>query len=179
MNGYEGVLGLAAGIVIFVLAIVIVIYVVESLLLNKFNKLIYGQGTALAWIPIANTWLLGKLVFNKLGGWILIGLALVSGAVNNEAISSLLSLVNVVVIVFAFIKYSKIKNGILNVADVAAKCDTYDFPPDMEFLTGKASSAPQQPQQPQQTISGKVCPNCGVPIADGTEFCPSCGQKIQ
>ena len=40
---------------IFVLVIAITIYVVEGIFLNKLNKLMYGKGTPMAWIPIANT----------------------------------------------------------------------------------------------------------------------------
>ena len=54
------------------LAIVIAIYIATAIFLNKFNKLVYGKGTAKAWIPIANIYLLGKLTVNKFVGWILV-----------------------------------------------------------------------------------------------------------
>ena len=34
------------------------------------------------------------------------------------------------------------------------------------------------PQQQNQNISGKFCIACGKPLADGTSFCGSCGNKI-
>lgn len=56
-------------ILFFVFAILIAIYVLLGVFLNKFNKLVEGKGTALAWIPIANLYLLGKLLLNKGFGW--------------------------------------------------------------------------------------------------------------
>jgi uncharacterized membrane protein len=36
----------------------------------------------------------------------------------------------------------------------------------------------QQPVQPQQTQGQTFCKNCGAAMAPGTEFCPSCGRKV-
>ena len=57
---------------LIVVAIAVLVYVLISLFLNKFNKLVYGKGTILAWIPICNIYLLGKLTINKTVGWILV-----------------------------------------------------------------------------------------------------------
>jgi len=62
---------LAAFLLVF-LIIGIIVYIISSIFLNKLNKLIFGKGTALAWIPIANIYLLGKLTVNNIFGWVLI-----------------------------------------------------------------------------------------------------------
>ena len=51
--------------------IVPIIHILLGIFLNKFNKLVYGEGSILAWFPIFNLYLLGKLTVNKYVGWIL------------------------------------------------------------------------------------------------------------
>lgn len=51
---------------------ILLIYILVSIFLNKFNKLVYGRGTAMCFIPIVNIYLLGKLAVNKTVGWLLI-----------------------------------------------------------------------------------------------------------
>ena len=50
----------------------VIVYILIGILLFKFNKFKYGKGTAMAFIPVANTYLLGKLLFGKVGGWIVL-----------------------------------------------------------------------------------------------------------
>ena len=73
-----GILGLVAGATIFITLFIIILaiglYIALAIVLNSLNKKMYGKGTALAWIPICNTYLLGKLTINKIMGWILIAL---------------------------------------------------------------------------------------------------------
>ena len=74
----ESFLAIGLGIIIFVFVFLIAIYVVLGIVLNKLNKKIYGKGTALAWIPLCNTYLLGKLTVNKVVGIALIILPLLN-----------------------------------------------------------------------------------------------------
>ena len=113
---------------IFVLVIAITIYVVEGIFLNKLNKLMYGKGTPMAWIPIANTYLLGKLTVNKTVGWILVACVIltseytttVNGVENtytilpealNSIVSPLYSLAVIGLLVYAIVKYNKLKKS--------------------------------------------------------------------
>ena len=99
-----------------------------AIFLNKFNKLVYGKGTALAWIPICNVYLLGKLTVNKLVGWILVVCVFLTGSytttVNEvttvhtilpENISSVVStiygLATFVLLIYAIVKYNKLKKA--------------------------------------------------------------------
>ena len=109
------------------LLIFIAIYIAISIFLNKFNKLVYGTGTAMCWIPIFNIYLLGKLAINKLVGWVLVICIFLTGSytitVNgvstvhailpepfHSIVSKLYSIVVLVLFVYAIIKYTRLKN---------------------------------------------------------------------
>ena len=49
----------------------IILYVIYATSLNKLNRLMYDKETSIAWIPIANIYLLGKLTIHKIFGFIL------------------------------------------------------------------------------------------------------------
>ncbi len=115
---------LIVGLIVF--AIVIGIYVLQGLFLTKFNKLVNGKGTPLAWIPICNVYLLGKLCINKIVGWILVGCILITGkftvtinGVKNvytilpknitSLISSLSNLAIFGLFIYGIIKYNNLK----------------------------------------------------------------------
>lgn len=53
-------------------------YIVLSIILSKLNKLIYRKSTILAFIPIGQLFLLGRLAFNSLFGLLLIVLLFIS-----------------------------------------------------------------------------------------------------
>lgn len=57
-------------IAFFILAIIM--YVFMGIFLGKLNKIMYGKKTPMAWIPVLNTYLMGKLAFNKIVGIILV-----------------------------------------------------------------------------------------------------------
>lgn len=69
---FSYLMGMGFIILLAILLVAIAIYVLVGLLLNSFNKQVEGKGTALAWIPILNTYLLGKLLLNKGFGWALL-----------------------------------------------------------------------------------------------------------
>lgn len=109
-----------------ILVVLIIIYVLQAILLTKLNKLMYGKGTPMAWIPIANIYLLGKLTINKLVGWILVICCFSTGTVTTtvngesttttllpESIGSIVSIVYSISVfalfIYAIIKYFKLK----------------------------------------------------------------------
>lgn len=69
MGIFSALLGL--GIILLVLVCVVVVpgYIAFCIFLNKFNKQVEGKGTAKAWIPVVNMYVLGKLLINKGFGW--------------------------------------------------------------------------------------------------------------
>lgn len=118
--------GLGFLLIIF-LILLLIIYIVQAVFLNKFNKLVYGKGTVMAWLPIFNVYLLGKLTFNKLIGWILVICSFlttkvtttINGVVTNSStilpeniipiFQIIYSIVLIVLFIYAIIKYFKLK----------------------------------------------------------------------
>lgn len=108
--------GLAIGFVVFALIAAVVQYVLTGLLLTKLNKLMYGVNTPLAWIPIANTFLLGKLTVNETFGWIFVGVSFLFGALSFiKAFSFLSTIINLAtygLLIYAFVKYLDLKKKV-------------------------------------------------------------------
>lgn len=117
-----------AGILLVLLVIlifVIVLYVLQGIFLFKFNKLVYGRGTALAWLPICNIYLLGKLTFNSTVGWCFVVMSFLTTrfsitidgvektyAILPQSICSLYSVVVLGVFVYAIAKYVELKKSV-------------------------------------------------------------------
>lgn len=116
---------------IVILILIFIIYVVQAIFLSKFNKLKNGYGTAMGLVPIANIYLLGKLTFNKIVGWLLVVLIFststltitINGVENkyklfpddiNAVVSKLLMLLILGLFIYAIIKYIRIKKEIRN-----------------------------------------------------------------
>lgn len=124
----ESLFGLLAGFLFVVVILVIGFYVAQGIILTKLNKLMYGKGTPMAWIPLANVYLLGKLTINKIVGWVLIVFFILSCSVSisingNETtygilpenirsiVSTIYSLVAFVLFIYAIVKYVKLKKS--------------------------------------------------------------------
>lgn len=61
---------MAVSLIIGAIIVLIVSYIIQSLVLTNLNKKIYGKKTVLAWIPICNIYLLGKLTLGgSYAGW--------------------------------------------------------------------------------------------------------------
>lgn len=54
------------------LLIGVLIYIIWSIFLNKYHLLIYNKRTPMAWIPILQNYILGKLIFNEDISWLII-----------------------------------------------------------------------------------------------------------
>lgn len=122
----EDLISAFAGILFIIFLIAIAIYVGCAIFLNKFNKLVYGKGTPMCWIPIANVYLLGKLTINKIVGWVLVICVILTGeytvTVNgvttqhtilpadiHSVVSTLYGIAVIVLFIYAIIKYNKLK----------------------------------------------------------------------
>lgn len=120
-------LGIMAGVLILILVIAIAFYVTAGIVLFKLNRIIYGTGTPMAWIPFCNIYLLGKLTFNKCVGWILIILGIFSSTfqftINGQnvisgtilpseiipIISTGYSIVVIILFIYAIVKYIRLR----------------------------------------------------------------------
>ena len=113
-------------ILLLLLGSLIAIYIVCSKFLSNFNKLKYGKGTILAWLPFTSIYLMGKLAFNELAGWGLLVICILSSSytvtVNGVEtvqtiapasiqgpLSKIFPLLNFGVFVYCIIKYNKLK----------------------------------------------------------------------
>ena len=113
-------------IMLLLLGSLITIYIVCSKFLSNFNKLKYGKGTILAWLPFTSIYLMGKLAFNELVGWGLLVICILSSSytvtVNGVEtvqtiapasiqgpLSKIYPLLNLGVLVYCIFKYNKLK----------------------------------------------------------------------
>lgn len=125
-NSLETIIGASVVVLLMSLAIGIIGFILIGIFLNKLNKLIYGKGTPMAFIPIVNIYLLGKLAVNKIVGWLLIICLILTGdisvTVNNETsttsilpddiqviVSLIYSVATIVLFIYAIIKYFNLK----------------------------------------------------------------------
>ena len=114
------------GLMLLLLGSLITIYIVCSKFLSNFNKLKYGKGTILAWLPFTSIYLMGKLAFNELAGWGLLVICILSSSytvtVNGVEtvqtiapasiqgpLSKIYPLLNLGVLVYCIFKYNKLK----------------------------------------------------------------------
>ena len=114
------------GLILLLLGSLITIYIVCSKFLSNFNKLKYGKGTILAWLPFTSIYLMGKLAFNELAGWGLLVICILSSSytvtVNGVEtvqtiapasiqgpLSKIYPLLNFGVFVYCIVKYNKLK----------------------------------------------------------------------
>ena len=118
INLFSALLLLGAQFLIIILILVIAIYIAIGIFLNNFHKVVYGNGTILAFIPIANMYVLGKLTVNKAVGWALVFCEIITGKINGNYIlpegissflSTFLSIVSVVLLIYGIAKYNKLK----------------------------------------------------------------------
>ena len=117
------------GLILLLLGSLITIYIVCSKFLSNFNKLKYGKGTILAWLPFTSIYLMGKLAFNELAGWGLLVICILSSSytvtVNGVEtvqtiapasiqgpLSKIYPLLNFGVFVYCIFKYNKLKHGV-------------------------------------------------------------------
>lgn len=113
-------------ILLLLLGSLITIYIVCSKFLSNFNKLKYGKGTILAWLPFTSIYLMGKLAFNELAGWGLLVICILSSSytvtVNGVEtvqtiapasiqgpLSKIYPLLNLGILVYCIFKYNKLK----------------------------------------------------------------------
>ena len=167
----EKLLGALAGFVIVIFILVIGIYIAQAIFLNKFNKLVNGKGTPMAWIPIFNIYLLGKLTINKLVGWILVICIFLtgtysttvngvesSGSILPEGVRSVVSTIYGLAVlglfIYAIIKYNKIKKeGIGTQTTSNYQTSTQPVQPTMN------STQPVQPtMNPTQSVQPTINP---------------------
>lgn len=172
--------------------ILIILWIIEGIIINKLHKEMYGKATVLAWVPFCNIYLLGKLTVNKTVGWALaiskILTYTITTTVNGvqktysilpSSISTLLSgivgIITFCLLIYAIVKYKRLEksNNIQNQTNIAQQ-QMYQQPVPQQQV-------PQQTvmfQQPQQSINS-FCTNCGAKFNENEAFCTNCGTPRQ
>ncbi len=196
LDGFEALIGGLIVVAIIILFIAIIIYIIEAIFLTKFHKLLYGKGTALAWIPFANIYLLGKLTFNKLIGWILLGATIVLGSsttttINGETIkhqlipggSGIMNIVRIGFWIYAIVKYIRIKNGEIPVEVARAQSDSSTFDALKKTPSQNNNMGNSVNNMQQNTMNnGMDTPqnmNSGVQqTPNATKYCTNCGAQL-
>lgn len=195
----ELITGLAVGVFILILAIIIAVYVIEAIFLNKLYYLEENKKTSLGWIPVANIYLLGKVTFNEKLGWGLIAVfflqmeftTTVNGVANtytilpsglHTIISSMYNLAVTGLLIYAIVKYFNLKNAKTN---PVAQNNMNNIPNQMnnqpvnnyQMNTVDNSMNMNMNNQnnyaQQQNIESNVAPN-----EQQTKFCTNCGKQV-
>ena len=104
------------GNVIIILVIVsiflmIFLYISFALLLSRLNKVMYGKGTILSWLPLIDIYLLGKLTVSNVLGFILVILNALIALISNKIFTLLYGIVCLSLYIYAGIKYKKLKKA--------------------------------------------------------------------
>ena len=146
-------------IIVIMLILVVAIFIAIGVLLNKLHRVIYGRGTALAFIPFCQTYLLGALTINKIAGWALIIFTFVTSkstvTINGEKIdksiiknaglrdglSTALTILELGLVIYAIVKYNKLKKQAL-MGGSAPVAGTPNLVPDPNQTTPFPNSVP-------------------------------------
>lgn len=199
MDGAEGIgwffvwliVSLATFSLLYII-ILIILWIIEGIIINKLHKEMYGKATVLAWVPFCNIYLLGKLTVNKTVGWALaiskILTYTITTTVNGvqktysilpSSISTLLSgivgIITFCLLIYAIVKYKRLEksNNIQNQTNIAQQ-QMYQQPVPQQQVSQQTVMF----QQPQQPING-FCTNCGAKFNGNEAFCTNCGTPRQ
>lgn len=170
----EQLFGTLAMFGIFILIIVLGIYIAISIFLNKFNKLVYGKGTAMAWIPIFNIYLLGKLAINKIVGWILVVCIFLTGTYTttfngvetthtilpeniSSVVSTLYNLAILGLLIYAIVKYNRLKK--MDVKNNIQQPQQYQQTEQPQINQSQQTQYQQPVSQPQQSVTNQMQSN--------------------
>ena len=175
--------------------ILIILWIIEGIIINKLHKEMYGKATVLAWVPFCNIYLLGKLTVNKTVGWALaiskILTYTITTTVNGvqktysilpSSISTLLSgiigIITFCLLIYAIVKYKRLEksNNIQNQTNIAQQ-QMYQHQP-YQQPQAMMNGQPTYQQQPQQPINS-FCTNCGTKFNGNEAFCTNCGTPRQ
>ena len=108
--------------ILFLFLLLIVIYIVISWLLSDMNQLLYGKKNVIAWIPIANVYLLGELILSKAVGYGLSGglvlIILFNIFIDSNILITILSIIYFLLLLggigFAIYRYIDLKKSAKN-----------------------------------------------------------------
>lgn len=182
-------------VAIIALVIVLVIYVFQSIALHKLAEKNNIPNAWLAWIPVGNMYILGKIGFeiyaeedkkNEVFTWVLLGCSAVS-----VVIDGLSGLANLGVLVFSVWAYYNIFNkinkpnavlftilsAVFRIGGVILFFNRY------RFTNQEEVSVKEDVKQEKETVKANVdtpkyCASCGNKVTKASKFCSKCGNKL-
>jgi len=183
---------------LIVLAIAIVVYILQSIALYKLSSKNNIQNAWLAWIPVGNMYILGKLGFevyapedkkNEIFTWILLGCS--AGSLILEHLSDDLSgLAGLGVLVFSVWSYyyifNKINNknavlftvlsAIFGIGGVILFFNRNRFTNEEQVVTKEKVKKEAKKDEPEE--KAKYCAYCGNKVTKTSKFCSKCGNQL-
>ena len=175
-------------IFLILVAFVVTLYIFQGIALQQLGKKNNIEYSWLAWVPVANSYLLGKLGFeiyapkdkkNEVFTWILLGCSVVP-FVFGDVLGGFVSIASIVFTTWAYYYiFNKIdnKNCILFTVLTAI----FSIGPVLLFFNRKkiVSADSNVEEVKQQTESKeKFCSSCGNKLNLDSKFCSKCGSKI-
>lgn len=189
-----GIFIFIVGLIICVLAIVF--YVFQSIALYKLAEKNNINNAWLAWIPVANMYLLGKLGFeiyapddkkNEVFTWILLGCSAASLLLSD--VSGLSTIADIGLLVFSTWAYYYIFNVINNkncvlfvVLNVIFRIGGIILFFNRKKFTNVSETVVKEPvkeeKKEEPVEKPKYCSYCGNKVNKTSKFCSKCGNKL-
>lgn len=134
---------------LFLFLLFIVIYIVISWLLSDMNHLLYGKKNVIAWIPVANVYLLGELILSKSVGYGLSGglvlIVLFNIFIDSNILITILSIIYFLLLLgsigYALYKYIDLKKSAKNSSMVT---NTLNLTDDNDSLAPTKTNGPSE-----------------------------------
>lgn len=134
---------------LFLFLLFIVIYIVISWLLSDMNHLLYGKKNVIAWIPVANVYLLGELILSKSVGYGLSGglvlIILFNIFIDSNILITILSIIYFLLLLgsigYALYKYIDLKKSAKNSSMVT---NTLNLTDDNDSLAPTKTNGPSE-----------------------------------
>lgn len=134
---------------LFLFLLFIVIYIVISWLLSDMNHLLYGKKNVIAWIPVANVYLLGELILSKSVGYGLSGglvlIILFNIFIDSNILITILSIIYFLLLLgsigYALYKYIDLKKSAKNSSMVT---NTLNLTADNDSLAPTKTNGPSE-----------------------------------
>ena len=213
MNDYSGLInelesmdlsGAFVGLGIFLifimlifLGIFLILYILQSIALYKLAEKNNIANAWLAWIPIANMYLLGKLGFevyapddkkNEVFTWVLLGCSAASWFF--DGLSGLASLAVIVFSTWAYYYiFNKINNknavlftvltAIFQIGGLILFFNRKNFVSGTETIVNEpVKETVKEENKEEATEKPKYCAHCGNKVNKTSKFCSKCGSKL-
>lgn len=183
---------------ILLLALVLVVYILQAIALYQLASKNNLKNAWLAWLPIGNMYLLGKLGFevyapkdskNEVLMWVLFGCSIAS--IFGSPLGDLGRIGVLVLSTWAYYYiFNKINNrscvlltiltAIFRIGGIILFFNRKNFTNESEVSAAKVKEEPIKEEQKKEEVEDrpKYCSNCGNKVNKTSKFCSKCGNKL-